>query len=167
VNTPIAILKGSGAELYLSIENEGLELAHLKGELKWKSKGHRMKEKSHTLYHRSRLEKGLSRPVFSSLMKGLDMMVYQQLLQPKSLKLSGPLELDSGELFLPKDDLLFKEQLRREQKMKADGVTSTFSEFQEQQRQSLLRGERKDLREVMKVESAFEFPIPLAPPPTQ
>jgi hypothetical protein len=100
-------------------------------------------------------------------MKGLDMMVYQQLLQAKSLKLSGPLELDSGELFLPKDDLLFKEQLRREQKMKADGVTSTFSEFQEQQRQSLLRGERKDLREVMKVESAFEFPVPLAPPPTQ
>ena len=167
VDTPIANFDIEAATLYLKLEGDGIELAHLGGKVRWQTKGHRMKKKEHPVHHGSRLEKGLSKPIFSKQLTSLEGLVYQHLIPSPYERLPGPTELDSGKPYFPKDLVLSEEKLRRENLVAEGLIKDTFDDFQHEHKQNLLGDEVKDFREVLKIEGPFSFPEPLGHPPEQ
>lgn len=79
-------------------------------------------------------------------------------------RLPGPIELDSGQPYFPKDLILGEEKIRRETVIAEDLAKRTFNNFQQQHKDSLFGDELKDFREVLKIEGPFYFPEPLVPP---
>jgi hypothetical protein len=165
LETPQVHLKAGRAELWLALDESGLEVAQLQGDTFFSTDVDHKKFKPMGSPQRYRLSLGRSLPLAQKNLSPMEVLVFREMLSSKDTPQQGEVQNLEGENYLPTQEILQGEVQRRAVVAQELKNKEEHLQHLKEQLNTLRADEFKDFQEVLRKEEVYSFPTPFAPPP--